>query len=364
MKMKKTNQLIALGAATLLLIPSSVAAATFATNETITIDQNLPDDLYAGGNRIDVTAAVDGDVYAGGETVTISGPVAGDIHAAGNVVTITGRADDDMFVAGQFITIESPRADDVFVAGQTIGLAANTVIEGDLYAAGNRLQLAGTINGTVRAAGQEIVIPNGAVINGDLITYGQNEPQVGADVTITGTTTHHQTETSNASERMQATLLNWVRSIITWFVIGLIILLLIPHFVRSIVQTAQTKTAPAFGLGVLWLLLAAPAALFAVVTIIGIPLAFAIIMLTILVIILGIIFAVILTGAVTARLLTKQPTDKLTWTHVLLGAVIFKSLGFIPFIGSLIALLIVVTALGATLMTLWQRLATPDQTAT
>lgn len=346
----------------LLLAPLSTQAATLLADEIIAPPDAITDDLYAAGNRIQLDHDVAGDVYVVGEEIDIQGAVAADIVAAGRRVTIAGPVQDDLFAAGETVTIKAPTLGDLFAAGATITISPETTITGDAFLAGERIDLAGTIRGDVRVAGANVRVADGTLIEGSLISYGETPPSISPGATINGDITHRQAEMKQASP-LRSALLGWVRGVITWFVIGLLIILLAPAASRHLLTATRRQATAAFGLGILWLVLVIPVSLIGFITIIGVPLAFALLLLTALTWLVAIAYANIFVGHWIASRVTKQSASDITWQHVLLGVVIMKTLQLIPIIGWLIVLIITTAVFGATLIAAWHTLRQPSPTA-
>jgi cytoskeletal protein CcmA (bactofilin family) len=345
--MKKILSLLSLS---FLLIPALVSAATFNSNDIVSVTNDLNDDFYAAGNRITVDSKVNGDIVAAGREINTNGEVAGDITAAAETITISGPIKDDVRVAGRHISINTTVGDDVFATGQDIELS-DTTVNGDVYAAGQNIIISGTIKGTVRAAGETIQIQPGTHIKGNLLTYGNNEPVLGKDVVIDGTRQHHMSQAS--TETTQSMLLSWLKGVITWFILGSILLYLFPRF------TAVVVTAPSryFGLasltGAIWLLLFLPVSIVLLISGIGIPAALILILLTIALYIVASGYSVLLLGSWVLQRFSKD-TVAISWQHILLGAVLYKSILFIPGLGAAFILLITLLMLGSILVTLWR----------
>ena len=69
-----------------------------------------PDNYYAAGNRVEITAPMAADVIVAGREIDIARPVAGDILAAGWRVVLSDRADDDVRIAAAEVNVDAPVA--------------------------------------------------------------------------------------------------------------------------------------------------------------------------------------------------------------------------------------------------------------
>lgn len=344
--MKKILSLLSLS---FLILPALVSAATFNGNDIVSITSPVNDDFYGAGNEVNIDSAVTGDVVTAGRGIDISGEVTGDVTAAGETITISSPVKDDIRAAGRRIRINTTVGDDVFAAGEVIELSDSTV-NGDVYAGGQTIIISGTINGTVRAAGEKVEIKPGTHITGDLLTYGNKEPVIGQDVTIDGSRKHRKEEVK--PQQRQSVLLNWLKGVVTCFILGSILLYIFPRFTARVIATSKGSMGRSILTGAVWSLLFIPASIMLLISGIAFPIGLAIILLTLALYVLASGYTVILIGSWVLQRLNKTVTP-LSWQHVLLGAVLYKSIMFIPGVGPTIILLLTLLMFGSMLVTLW-----------
>jgi hypothetical protein len=249
-------------------------------------------------------------------------------------------------------------------AGATVEIES-PAIAGSVYAAGERVRISGTIRGDVRAAGEEIVIASGTTIGGDLRTFGPQAPTVEDGVVIEGERHHEMTERDQMMWETHLSVADWVRSVVTWFLAGVVLLYVLRGAATETVERAFAQSGRSLGLGFLAALLALPAALAAALTIIGLPLAGLIILLAAAHLIVAHALAALILGAwvVTAFFKSAATPAGLKWQHVLLGAILLKAIGLIPVVGSVAILVLMLLAWGALLQVFWRRLRSQSQAA-
>ncbi|MDP3997478.1 MAG: polymer-forming cytoskeletal protein [Candidatus Andersenbacteria bacterium] len=347
---------LAIVLALVMVLPTAAGAAYFAAGENVSPDNAVQDDAYIAGQRVTIDQPVKDDVFAAGNAVEISGSVGQDVYAAGSSVTVSGSVGDDVYAAGNTVRVESPEADDIFAAGNNVTLSQEVNASGDAYLAGSTVEISGTIDGAVKVAAPSLLVTASAVINGDLITYGEEKAKVQIDdgAIIRGEVKHVVTQhVSGAKEISQRLyILNWVRSVVTWFVFALVLLFLLPGLTRTVFETAKKQTLKSFGVGILWLLVAIPLSVLLLVTVVGIPLAIIAVLATIALVITAIGYIAILVGEWVAVKLLKQEIGHNTWQHALMGAVIFATVRIVPLIGGLFVLIMMVLSLGALILAL------------
>ena len=385
-------------------------------------DEVINEDLYLGGNDILVEGTINGDLMAAGENVVINGVVTGDLFVGGSTVTVNGSVGDDLFSAGASVTLgpDANIADDVFLAGGSIearegstvggtflmgaaqGLLSGSIAE-DLWAGASRLRLEGVIDGQANVHveseddgyipsfdvnGRSIRLPSipgglsfgdEAAIAGSLKVTSPESPSVPASVTTDVT---HSLPTYDAQlarefrrERIVTSpLLNDIRRLVGLLLVGSLIGLLFPGWLRRLSGTLESKPLPSLGLGLLNFV-AAPFILF---TLIGLVLLLVIVFaalslgnMAVLTFFTGMLFtsvasmayiltiaylcqAVIayLSGRWILRKFQPEWEGNLMWP-LLLGLLIFGLLFAIPVGGGLLQLLVIFAGLGAILVSLW-----------
>ena len=103
-------------------------------------------------------------------------------------------------------------------------------------------------------------------------------------------------------------------------------------------------------------MLCLPAIILLMITVVGIPAAVIIGLLTVLLGMLAVAYAMVTVGVWVMEKLAKSESGHVSWQHVLLGGVIYKTARLIPIVGWSAALVLTLLALGALLGTAWQLL--------
>jgi len=146
------------------------------------------DRFMAGEDPTHDIAGID-DLFIAGEIVTMHAPITGSAHMAGRVVGLEGTVGGDVYIAGMELSVAGEVAGDVSIAGYDLNLAAP--VQGDVRAAGSSIVLAGpvagyalltgdtvrldgTVGGDVRIAGRKVDFGDEARIDGTLTLYEEN----------------------------------------------------------------------------------------------------------------------------------------------------------------------------------------------
>ncbi|MCW3130895.1 MAG: hypothetical protein OCU20_07185 [Methanophagales archaeon] len=135
----------------LLLLLPHVHALQMLSDDQVSIDSPIDDDVFATGGTVTINAPVTSAVIAGG-TVTINAPVSGDVFVAGGQILVNSDIKGKIVAAGGDIDLRGA-AENAVIAGGDIDIHSTTVINRDAVITGGNVSNAGKILGnlTVRA---------------------------------------------------------------------------------------------------------------------------------------------------------------------------------------------------------------------
>jgi hypothetical protein len=319
----------------------------------------IHDDLMTAGENVRVEAEVNGDVAAAGSTVTVAGPVEGYVMSAGRTVTLDGRIGNDLWAAGQSVQVRAPVENNALVAGRDVNLEPSAAIGHDAHLAGNLVRADGRIgrNLTIGAATAEIgaevggdvhanaarvsVLP-GAVIHGNLDVTGARPPDISPQARVLGQVKYQKPQQHRGLFTWPVSWLLWLIGLL---VMGVAAMAWLPGW------TAQVSTILRYraGWSVLWGVFAV--VLFAVafgvlaITIVGFPLAIALLAVYVLLLLLsGVVVSYRVGDWLLARAHRAQASR---WTRIILGTAVV-SLGMtLPGLGWIVGMLVVIAGMGA-----------------
>jgi cytoskeletal protein CcmA (bactofilin family) len=401
---------LALGLGLLLALAPPALAFETRTGDQVTIPtgQVIDDDLYVAGQNVVIDGTVRGDVFAAGQTVTVNGTVDGSLMAAAQSIVVTGTVRGSARVAAQAILLDG-RAQigrDVLAGaysleqrqGSTIGRdvavgAYQALIAGsigrNLLAGVSNLAIHGTVGGNVDAhvgsgddggaAGMTppplVIIPSvppGLTVSetariGGKLTYNSSVEYPIAGQVAGGVTWNQRTEERPAEPQQRSILADTLRHLVVLLIVGAVLLLLVPGWVRRMSDAISTRPLPSLGWGLIGWLTAFAAAIgiilvagflaliFGIVTL-GSLAALSIVLgllaeavLTVGLIVFAALVAQVVVSYLAGRLLVQrlQPAMTAPWLPLVVGVVIFVVLSAIPVVGGLLALLTAIMALGA-----------------
>ena len=255
--------------AMLLAYATPAAAADIRTGDiSIGANETINDDLYLFGNDITVLGTVRGDIIAAGSNVTIGGTVTGSVAAAGNVVSIPAHVTGSVRAAGNAIAIDGQVDGDVIAAASTISVSSGATIGRDFVGAGGSVTISGPVGRDVRGGATTVTIDSHvgrdavvevttlrltdrAMVDG-AVSYGsQNEAVRAPGAVVRGK--FERREPRNAQPTTPApttTAIDVLRGLAGLLILGLLLLLLVPGFMRRTSEALAVNPWASVGMGV------------------------------------------------------------------------------------------------------------------
>jgi cytoskeletal protein CcmA (bactofilin family) len=318
------------------VVPTAVAGKTI-TGGTIVIGED---------------ETVEGFVAMGG-TIQVKGLVDGDVTVVGGEVRISGRVDGDLEAYGGNIVIDGEITGDLETFGGNIAVGDEGEIGGSLKSGGGNVELNGVIGGDAEVNAGSISLGPNALINGDFEYSSESfnrDPNAQIRGIIKKDAARLPDLTSLRGPLGVVGLLGGLALIILslyWLllnlVIGGVLLTVSPKFAIEISDSVTEDPIKMGALGFL-VLFGVPVLLLALlITIIGIPLALGGGLLFIFLVLIANIYGKFAIGM---WLLSKTDRSNI-WAALVVGLLTGFVLSFIPFIGGLLKLFILLLGLGA-----------------
>jgi hypothetical protein len=366
----------------MMLSPIRLSAGTLAmivcttmlvyTQESLTVPNAAPSnasqstggDVLTAGEHVRVDASVDGDVAAAGADVSIAAPVSGYVMSAGRHVSIDGPVGNDLWAAGETVDVSSDVAHNVMAAGRTVRVEADATIGQDARLAGNRVvmtgrvernleigaataAIGGEVGGTVHArAGSVEVLPD-AVIRGDLIVSSPRAPSIAPTAQVLGSVRHEPRTDSGGTWTTWPWV--WLFLFLSLMILGAAAVGLSPRWANRVAITMRGRLGRSVLTGLLWLVITPVVVGLLAVTIVGIPLAVLLLAASAIVLVLSAVFVAYgIGGWLLDR--RQQPEPASPWARMGLGVLVVSLAMSLPFIGWLVAALVVLFGGGAMIL--------------
>lgn len=359
----------------LVLAPGSWAKVVSApTDYVLAEDEVIDDDLFVAGENVTIEGTVNGDLYAAGANIKISGVVKGDVLAAGGMLEITGEIEDDVRVAGGNINIQGAViGDSLTVAGGNVNVEEGSVIGGGiLFGAGSvnintdvtrgimggggSVRIDGSVGKDVYVGAEELTLGTKAAVAGDLTYQAEKEARLLETATVSGRirqilpSQKRVTVEMNKPELIKEVGKKFKFGMALWsysaaLVVGGLALYFFRKPSQQIVSELEKNWPACLGWGFLLIIVALPALIMLMVTMIGLPLA----------LILGLLFVIdlylskLVVGMALGRKLESLfPKQKMgVYLSFALGLAVYYLLGSLPVLGVFVKLVALVLGLGA-----------------
>lgn len=273
-------------------------------NITLTKDQTVNKDYFASGNNVILSGTVNGDAYLSGGNIIVDGTINGDLLAAGGTITIKGNVVNNIRVAAGQVTI------------------------------------LGNVGRNVTIAAGQIILTREAKITGSLTYWSSSKAYIQPGAVITGRTTQNvppqKIPTRNIIGDITRALITLkILNLLSYFILGLILLKLLPIHTRRKINILQTKPWISLGTGFLTVILFPFIFLILLITIIGIPIALILLAAFLILAYISVIFVSFWFGQIILNSLGTK--NKGVWA-LLVGLIIYEMLTIIPLIGWIVSL--------------------------
>jgi len=357
-------------------------------------DESLAEDLALFASTISVDGYVDADVIAFSRSIIITGVINQDFHGGAEMVDMTGQVGDDFLAGGRYVDVRGPVGDDAIVFCQRFTLAnsgrvggearvwcAEAYFQGDvdgnLRASCDRAEIHGhvggdmaieaktikissPVDGDVELKGETIVLLPGCVINGGLTYSSPGEIEIQEGAQVLGSIERREVEAAAKKRTPPEEFLKslgaiWVILKVTFFVGQIIVgLILLGLFRKRSVLMATSFSGhiwKSLGIGIIFVCCAVIASLILPFTIIGLPLAIMLICFSLIIWYLASIVVGLALGGHMVGAFKELRTGRLVG-GLILGLFILRALSFIPVLGFLIQLFVVLAGMGGILISL------------
>ncbi len=339
--------------------------------QTVQIDGEIKGDAYLAGGIVNVNGKIDGDLFVLGGKVNINGPVSGSIRILGGDVTANSSVDRSaLLVCGNCsVTGNVIINGSLMVAGANLEQSAGKVGRGFRFL-GNRLFLNSEIaNEAYVVADQEFLLGPHASISGELKYTGNSEAVLETGATVAGRILYQKTSQDGSYPRFfraKDFLASYQKikpvtdlfGILVSAIIGFVLLGLFPKAFEKVVKAIENRPYASLGWGAVSFLMVPVAVILFALTIVGIPVSLVLLLVGYLAWVVAQYFAAFFIGR---KILLSKFGERRGWALVL-GLVLIYLLGLIPFVGTLLKLVLFLLSLGALILSYKQPEIVSDTT--
>lgn len=360
---------VILSAVRYLLSATAVHAQEF---ELLPNGQTIDSDYLRAGKVVQIDGEIKGDAFLTGGLVTINGKIDGDLFVAGGKVNINGEVGNSLRVLGGDVVVNGPVGRNILLLCGNCSVTKQSIITGSLLVAGGNLEVsAGKIGRGFRffgsrlflnsevaneafvVADREFLLGPQASITGSLKYTGSNEVVIEPGGTVSGNILYQKNMADQNYPRFfgaKTVLESYkkikpVTDILSFMVmalVGFILLGLFPRVFEKTVSAIGSQPYASLGWGVIVAAGLPVVAVLFTITIIGIPVALVLVLVSYLFWLAAQYVTAFFLGR---KILLSRFGERRGWAMVL-GLAIIYLLGLVPVLGNLVKLVLVLFALG------------------
>ena len=253
-------------------------------------------DLYAAGEAVRVDGRLNGDLVAAARRIMVDGRVEGDVFAAGNNIDLRGPIGDSTRIVGQILTVDTTIDGDLLAGGEELHLTENAIVAGGLTAAASLVEIDGTVGRGARVAAGEIIVRGtvngnanviadrldlapGARITGDLDYRARTPLSPEAAAQVEGAVRYEEPVEDPEDGGGGLGFLFWFWQVLASLLTGIVVVAALRGVVERLVASIAEETTLGALLGFTAFLLIPVAAVIAIVTLVGLPIGVAAVLL-------------------------------------------------------------------------------------
>lgn len=343
-------------------VDTPVPTAEMPISETTPIAENnfKKSDIYLTGENITIDYIIDGNLFVIAKNVTINSQIGGDAFILAESITVgeQGYVFSNLFTLAKNVIVDGI-VYDLYSSSQNVTI--HGYVYRDIHIASNAVDILGTIgrnafincntlnfteNNADSTSEEESTTPtNTASIAGTLNYSAPTEATIPEGIVAGGTTFTPETHSIDM-DTIQDHMLLLGTYVITIFVVWLFCLWLAPKFTKNTDTFLTTKKiAPVILLGILTpivlILLAVLSFVIGITYILGMLLLF---MLIIFILISNAIFVISFTNIIRKKLKIEKTLG--TLGILIITSIVLWLIGFIPYVGILVKVVMVILGLG------------------
>jgi cytoskeletal protein CcmA (bactofilin family) len=333
-----------------------VGVSGLASADDDTVRASLRGNEFLAGGYVELSDRVSRSAFVSGGDVLVDGSVGRNLFAAGGDVRLVGEVDGDVRLAGGTLKVSSEAriGDDATLAGGSIVMDGE--VSGDLRAYGERIVVNGSVDGDVEFAGENLRLGPDARIGGRVVYRSRDDIVVAEGAEVAGGISKATKDRSWRRIAHGATIVGGITVSLGMVLLGAVLVLGMPRFSRDAGVAILQKPWQVLGLGCTMLIGVPVALAVLVVTIVGIPLALLLAFAYAAILMLGYLIAAIFVGDFVLERIDKAKLESVWWRalFMLLAVIAIAIVRQVPLAGSLVWWVLFLAGVGAFTMRAWQ----------
>lgn len=319
-------------------------------------------DLYLFNDNIVMDQLIDGNVFLFGNNIEITGKVNGSLYVFGNKVTFKSGSYvvNTIYACANEIYFEGD-ANDLYVVCNTLNMSYDSFIVRDLRVCAGNFTFSGGVGRNAYVTADNFTFTteeeNDGIIFGDLNYSSKSELELSKDF-VQGDLNYTEITATSYESTTQDIIIDKITdlliSLFTTIIVFLLILWLAPKFMDKSSSFVSSKTLPAFGIGLLGLIIVPIVAILLMCSTIGISIAFAALGLYVSILLIA---TSVVNICITNKIKEKFNFDKKYKTVLTLIAtsIVVWALKQIPYVGGFIGFILFTIGIGIIVMYLFTK---------
>ena len=347
----------------LFLVPVvAFGSSTVRTSEMVSInpDQIVEGDFYGLGNNIAISGEVESDLLTLGGDLSVNGKVGADLFALTGRADIAGVVGDDVRIIAGDVIVSGEVAGDLVVIAGSLKVLPDANVAGDVMFFGSEANISGVVAGNILGKTESIridgevkgdvdigtgglVLGDRANIAGDVKYVSLTELTRAQNAQVSGEVIKNDPVVANESTLLKSVLIPFL---ITLFA-ALVWYLFLRRFLTQTVKYSQNNPLRSLlvGFGVFFLL--PIAALILMVSTLGLMLGLILFFTYIVLLVSAFVTSGVIAGSYISRLTSKNYSNDIHIMYVVLGVFLVHILLYIPVVGPMVLIAVILTSLGA-----------------
>ncbi|MCF7795181.1 polymer-forming cytoskeletal protein [Patescibacteria group bacterium] len=297
--MKKTSFLIGILLLIAVLIPSAVLAFNVKTADSVYIekDEVVEGNMYVVSKNITIEGVVNGDLIALAQNITVKGKIAGDIISVSQNLNVEGEISGNIrSIANTASLIDTTVKRNLNLIGTNVLIGENSNISWDALVLAGVAEMRGTVQGSLHGVVDKLII-SGDVNKDVSFTINESDDyfegkaiEIAEGTNIQGNFDYSYSENLNLDESLiagtlnfneksvennwQKNIWNFIISIFSALVVGLVLISISKKEMAIIQEKVNSRYGKSLLIGLGILFLTPIISIILMMTIIGIPLGF------------------------------------------------------------------------------------------
>lgn len=320
-------------------------------------DQNQKDvhegDLYLTGEDVTMDQLVDGNVYIMANNVTVTGQIAGNLFVLANKATFTDAyIQSSVYLCANEVNFKAV-ANSLYACCNTLEIPTDYGVYRDLKCYSNSLTLLGIIGRDVECNVASLNLEKDdakANIYGNLNYSSAKEIQV-PDGAVQGETKYTPITKNENTEKFTDYLLGATTAVVFTLIIYGLALLFSKNSIEKCTKITAKKFLPAFGIGLLALIVVPVVSFLLLISVVGVPVSIALLVLYGLLLAISCsVFSISIGNIISEK--AKISNAWLKSLCVVIVALLVYIIGIIPYV-SLIKFLVIILGFGTIIMNMF-----------